>query len=92
MESDTGLSEEIVHGELDEIVRGIDAPFGELPADAIRAAREHRDQIVPRLVQLIERAIQDVKDGEKLETNGHFLALFLLIEFRAAEAFDTIVS
>jgi len=73
MDSDTGLSEETLNMELDEIVLEIDAPFGELSVAAIRAAQKHRDQIVSRLVQLIERAVQDVKDGGKLETNGHFL-------------------
>jgi hypothetical protein len=42
-------------------------------------------------VQLIERAVQEVKNDRKLETNGAFFALFLLIEFRAAKAFATIV-
>ena len=66
-------------------------PIGELPVDAIRTAQRHRDQIVSRLRQLIERAVQHVEDGGKIETNGHFFAFFLLIEFRAAEAFDTII-
>jgi hypothetical protein len=80
MDSETRLTEGSLDRELDEIILEIDAPFGELPVEAIRAAQRHRAQIVSRLVQLIERAVQDVKDGGKLETNGHFFALFLLIE------------
>ena len=91
MDCDAGLSKEPLDRELDEIILEIDAPFGELPVEAIRAAQRHRDQIILRLVQLIERAVQDVEDGEKLETNGHFFALFLLVEFCAAESFNTIV-
>ena len=91
MDSDAGLSEQSFEHELDEIICEIDVPFGELPIEAIRAAQKHRDQIIPRLVQLIERAAREVEDGEKLETNGAFFALFLLIEFCAAEAFETIV-
>jgi hypothetical protein len=91
VDSNDGLSEESLDWELDEIILAIDAPFGELPVEAIRAAQSHRDRIVSRLVQLIEKAVQQLTDGEELETNGHFFALFLLIEFCAGEAFDTIV-
>jgi hypothetical protein len=91
MDSESGLTEGTLDWELDEIILEIDAPSGELPVEAIRAAERHRVQIVSRLVRLIERAVQDVKEGGKLKKNGHFFALFLLIEFRAAESFDTIV-
>lgn len=91
MDSDVGRSGESLELELDEIIAAIDAPFGDLPVQAIRAAEKRRDQIIPGLVQLIERGIQEAREGRKPERNGPFFAFFLLIEFRAAEAFETIV-
>lgn len=44
--------------ELDEIVRALDMPRGQLPVDAIHAARRYQDVIVPRLESLIQRAVQ----------------------------------
>ena len=91
MDSDAGGSGESLELEPDEIIAGIDAPFGELPVRAIRAAQKRRDRIIPSLVQLIERGVQETREGRKPERNGCFFAFFLLIEFRAAEAFETIV-
>jgi len=91
MDSDVGSEGESVELELDEIIAEIDAPFGDLPVQAIRAAEKRRDQIIPGLVQLVERGVQETRDGGKPERNGSFFAFFLLIEFRAAETFETIV-
>jgi len=72
--------------ELDAIVELLDAPRHVLPEKAFAAARQHQEQIVPRLIALIEQATQNAKDGNVPVTEGHFFALFLLTEFRATEA------
>jgi hypothetical protein len=75
---------------LDAVIEGLDVPQGVLPVEAIRAAREHRELIIPRLIKLIQQATEAARDDDLTESNGHFFALFLLIEFRAAEALPVI--
>ncbi len=76
---------------LDQIIRDLDTPFDVLPEEAIRAAQRHRDQIVPRLIQTIHDATARAAAGDVPKGNLHFLALFLLTEFRAKEALSAIV-
>ncbi|MBI3410101.1 MAG: DUF1186 domain-containing protein [Planctomycetes bacterium] len=84
--SNSGISADI-----DAILKELDSPFDVLPEHAFPAARLHRDQIIPGLIGLIEKAVEDTKCGRRVETNGHFFALFLLAEFRAAEALPAIL-
>ncbi len=91
MDSDAKRAEESLGLEPDEIITELDVPFRMLPVPAIRAAQECRDRIIPGLVQLIERDVQLIREGGKRERNGGFFAFFLLIEFRAAEALETIL-
>jgi hypothetical protein len=65
--------------------------FDRVPEDAIRQAREHREVMIPRLVQAIEKATAKTRRGEKVEDNAHFFALFLLTEFGAREALPAIL-
>ena len=76
--------------ELDRIVAGLDAD-SVLPVEAIREARQHRDLMIARLIDVIKEATDKVRAGNKVEKNGHFFALFLLSEFRAEEALPTIL-
>ena len=55
----------------------LDGPKGVLPVEAIRAAREHRELIIPRLVKLVQQATEAARDDGPPESNGHFFALFL---------------
>ena len=69
---------------LDQIMNELDNPnLNELPASAIEAAREHREQIIPRSIAAIEQATKRARMGEIVEENGHFFALYLLTEFEA---------
>src|SRR5436305_2223237 len=77
--------------DLDQIISDLDAGYDQLPVEAIRAAREHRELIVPRLVQLIRDAAAAARAGNPPEGNAHFFALFLLTEFEAKEALPAIV-
>jgi hypothetical protein len=91
MVADANAPVEPLDQDLDRIIAELDAPFGHLPVEAIRAAQSNRDRIIPRLMQSLDGVVQTIQPDEKGKTNGAFFALFLLIEFRAAEAFDTIV-
>ncbi len=78
--------------DLDEIIADLDAEYtGKLPEEALRAAQRRRDEIMPRLVQLIEQATQAIRAGNLPTGNGHLFALFLLTEFRAKESLPAIL-
>jgi hypothetical protein len=76
---------------LDEIIAELESPGRLLPERALREAQRRRDEVTPRLIELIRVATQAVRDGGDPEGNGHFFALFLLGEFRANEALPAIL-
>jgi hypothetical protein len=76
---------------LDRIIQDLDDDADGLPRDAIREARKHRDQIIPRLIQSIRDATAAAATGHAPEGNAHFYALFLLAEFKATEALPAVV-
>ncbi len=77
--------------DLDRIIEQLDAAYDKLPRTAIRRAREHRQRIVPKLIEAIRRASADARAGNVPEGNAHFYALFLLTEFKAKEALPVIL-
>ncbi len=77
--------------ELDRIVAGLDAGYKKLPVESIREAREHRDLMIPRLIEVLRDAISAARAGDAPEGNAHFFAVFLLTEFQAEEAFPVIL-
>lgn len=76
--------------ELDRIMRELDGGSRRLPVEAIHAARAHRELMIPRLIAVIRDATARAREGNPPEGRVHFFALFLLIEFRAEEAFPAI--
>lgn len=81
----------LIEAELDRIVAELDVGFHVLPEGAIREAREHRDLIVPRLIQVLQDVIAEARAGDISEGNAHFFAVFLLTEFQAEEACETML-
>jgi hypothetical protein len=78
--------------DLDAIIAELDQDYsGKLPKQAIRDAQRHREEIIPRLFELLRRATEATRQGESPRANGHLFALFLLTEFRAKEALPVIV-
>jgi len=77
--------------ELDAAMAELDAAIGKLPKAAIELLREHRDLAVPRLIEAVRSAAAGAREGDLPEGNAHFLALFLLTEFRATEALPAIL-
>jgi hypothetical protein len=64
---------------------------GTLPESAIRAAQRRRDEIIPHLIKLVERATALARDGEFPSGDGQLIALYLLTEFQASEALPVIL-
>lgn len=82
---------EAIDMELDRIVAELDGGVRKLPVEAIREAREHRDLMVPRLIEVIKDTAAAALAGDAPEGNAHFFAVFLLTEFQAEEAFPAIL-
>ncbi|MGN6544395.1 MAG: DUF1186 domain-containing protein, partial [Aureliella sp.] len=78
--------------DVDDVIARLDVPQGKLPKEAIRDAQRLGPQIIPRLVELIERDVQAIRNGEEVRTEGAFFALYLLTEFQAKEALPAILS
>ena len=77
--------------DLDGIIAQLDTCEDKLPVDAILAARQHRDQVVPRLIAELEAATRRLRNGEEIQGDVQFFALFLLTEFKAKEALPAIL-
>lgn len=76
----------------EKIIAELEREFdGTLPEATIRAAQERRDEIIPHLIKLVERATALVRDGEFPIGNGQLIAVLLLTEFRAKEALPAIL-
>lgn len=84
-------SPEVIAAEIDRIMRELDARTRRLPVEAIRAARSHRELMIPRLIAAIREATARAREGNLPEGKVHFFALFLLIEFKVEEAFPALV-
>ena len=87
-ESEMAESETV---DIAEILTELDAGYNTLPVKAIRAAQQNEELIIPHLIQSIEQATEIVAAGDNLEGNTHFFALFLLVEFKAKQAFPAIL-
>ena len=77
--------------DLDKILLDLDTAGRELPVEAIREARRHRDAMVPKLIDVLQEASAKARSGEKREGQAPFFALFLLTEFQAKEALPAIL-
>lgn len=76
---------------LDRVMAELDAGTDALPEDALRLAKQYREQITPRLIQAIRDATAQTAAGKPPKGNAHFFALFLLSEFSAKEALPAIL-
>ncbi|SCA64005.1 Uncharacterized protein CPn_0206/CP_0561/CPj0206/CpB0210 [Chlamydiales bacterium SCGC AG-110-P3] len=63
---------------------------GFFPARAVRAAREECEELIPELIKRVDFAVDS---GKALSENymGHLFAIYLLAEFRAEKAYETML-
>ncbi len=84
-------SSRAIAAELDRIVADLDVGVKKLPVEALREAREHRDLMIPRLIEVLTNAASAARTGDTPDGNAHFFAIFLLTEFQADEALPIIL-
>src|SRR5260221_13261543 len=73
------------------IIPELDAAHRKLPKQAIEEARRRREEVVPRLIEVLVAATGDARAGELREGQAPFFSLILLTEFKAKEALPAIV-
>ena len=78
--------------EIQEILKALELYDGTFPRKALEDAVQHREQIIPDLLRIIE---QTKENAEKSEVHqdymAHLYALFLLAQFREKRAYPLIV-
>lgn len=80
-----------IAAELDRLMGDLDGAGTNLPVKAIEEAREHRDLMIPKLIEAILDATVAARAGDIPKGQAHFFAIFLLTEFRAEKAFPVIL-
>jgi hypothetical protein len=80
-----------IAAELSRIVADLDEAGNRLPTKAIEEAREHRDAMIPKLIEVLRGVTSAARTGDIEEGQAHFFAIFLLTEFRAEEAFPVML-
>ncbi len=85
------LAEQERLDDLDEIIRqfqehGIENP----PCLAVASAVEHRDAILPRVIELVRDAADTFRTGESPDNDAYIYAIYLLVQFRPPEAFAAV--
>ncbi|MCA8983369.1 MAG: DUF1186 domain-containing protein [Planctomycetaceae bacterium] len=75
---------------MDEALKILDSPdklpiSRETMVSALQVAREHKQEITPRLLEYVKQAIEEMRAGNVVSTMGHFNGLYLLAEFQEPE-------
>ncbi len=78
--------------DLDQCLAELDSEHGKLPVAALRWAQEHREEVIPELIRVIEDVTAAARAGHVPDTNGHFFAFCLLSEFGAGEAWPALLA
>jgi hypothetical protein len=81
------------HGEIDvnQLIDELDDAYTYFPEDTLRACQQHRELVIPRLIDVLREAAELGRDGTEREGNTPFFALYLLAEFQAGEALPAII-
>lgn len=88
---DNATSNETSQDQLDWILGELNAATSRVPTSAILAARRHKELVIPVLIREMQRSTHALRQKEQYVYNGAFFALFLLAEFRAADALPAII-
>lgn len=78
--------------DVDEILAELDRNHDEMPRVALEEAAAHREEIVPRLLAVLEEVARDpVPFMEDQDRNIHIYAMYLLAQFRETRAYPLLV-
>jgi len=78
--------------EIEEILKDLERSDMVFPREALEQAIAHREQIIPELLKMVERANQDMQRlADDPNCLGPFYAMFLLAQFRETRSYPLIV-
>jgi hypothetical protein len=77
---------------LEEALRILEETRFEFPEAALRACQANREAAIPRLIEILERTVRIGQDGATPLGNATIYAIFLLAEFKIAEAIPVLWS
>ena len=77
--------------EVEQIIAGLEVQGRVCPVDALRAAQRQRELVTPRLIDVLRKAVEQVRSEGKVPGNAHWFGVMLLTEFKAREAFPLIL-
>ena len=78
--------------DIDEILRCLERDTGKFPREALQAAIERRDEIIPRLLETLEETISNADElVRQADYMAYEYAMYLLAQFREKRAYPLFV-
>lgn len=77
--------------EIEEILNCFNHPNGRFPTEALNAAQEKQEQIMPRLLSIVEDVVSNYRNVSA-DQMDYIFALYLLSKFREKRAFPHILA
>ena len=78
--------------EIQEIISKLEYYDGTFPREALEAAIEKKEEIIPKLLEFLELTIKEAEEfRDETEFQAHIFAMFLLAEFREKKAFPLLL-
>jgi hypothetical protein len=91
MSTDLNESKEAVELDPEALVQSLDARNG-IPVEAIRKCQQHRELVIPHLIQAIEKINVCVRGGEDVKVDPAWISFYLLWEFQVKVALPVILA
>jgi len=73
--------------EIQEIVKRLEYIDGSFPREALEAAIEQKEEIIPELLKMLKYTVENAEKAVEDQYWGHTFALYLLAQFRIKEAY-----
>jgi len=77
---------------IQEILSKLETFDGTFPKEALEAAVEKRDEIIPELLRMLKYTVENPEKAATDEYWGHTYALYLLAQFRNKEAYPLFIA
>jgi hypothetical protein len=77
--------------DLDALMADLADGYGRFPEASLRTCQQHRELVVPRLIEVLRDTTESARQNIAPEGNAHLFAFYLLAEFEAREAWPAIL-
>src|SRR5262245_10637850 len=76
---------------VEEILNALSHKDNKFPREALEQATDRKEEITPRLLNILERVADDPDWAIRQESSAYLYAFYLLAQFREARAYPLIV-